>query len=288
MRISHELAIVVCGLAGVISDVAADQTDSDAPITTSADGSRVDDNRYAEKADVYLAGTTELAAGDYYFAVTDASGAQILSSDALSCREIRISDDGVIVELDRDASGCVHVRGVAHDRAAVGAITVQLMPFDDTPSQDGQYVVRIIPVTDYAAGFMHTGAKHADFKVESPARCGNDIVEPGEQCDDGNAADGDGCSASCRIETPSPVCGNGIVETGEQCDDGNTANDDGCSSICLLEALLPDCGDDFIDIGEQCDDGNTLSGDGCSAACRLEAPGERRESTTRSSEKLAT
>ena len=31
-------------------------------------------------------------------------------------------------------------------------------------------------------------------------------------------------------------CGNGIVEPGEQCDDGNTLNFDGCSSTCRLEA----------------------------------------------------
>ncbi|MDP3734415.1 MAG: DUF4215 domain-containing protein, partial [Nanoarchaeota archaeon] len=31
------------------------------------------------------------------------------------------------------------------------------------------------------------------------------------------------------------VCGNGMVEMGEQCDDGNTANNDGCSSVCLNE-----------------------------------------------------
>ena len=29
-----------------------------------------------------------------------------------------------------------------------------------------------------------------------------------------------------------PVCGNGIVESGEQCDDGNTQDGDGCSSTC--------------------------------------------------------
>lgn len=31
------------------------------------------------------------------------------------------------------------------------------------------------------------------------------------------------------------VCGNSIVETGEQCDDGNTDNGDGCSSTCQTE-----------------------------------------------------
>ncbi|MBP6857935.1 MAG: DUF4215 domain-containing protein [Candidatus Pacebacteria bacterium] len=30
-------------------------------------------------------------------------------------------------------------------------------------------------------------------------------------------------------------CGNSYIEKAEQCDDGNTANGDGCSSICLIE-----------------------------------------------------
>ncbi len=31
------------------------------------------------------------------------------------------------------------------------------------------------------------------------------------------------------------ICGNNIIEAGEQCDDGNTANGDNCSSTCLIE-----------------------------------------------------
>jgi cysteine-rich repeat protein len=36
-------------------------------------------------------------------------------------------------------------------------------------------------------------------------------------------------------------CGNGIQETGEQCDDGNTVNGDGCSSICTFEGTTGPC-----------------------------------------------
>jgi cysteine-rich repeat protein len=57
--------------------------------------------------------------------------------------------------------------------------------------------------------------------------CGNSDVEPGEQCDDGNAEGGDGCSADCsKIE----MCGDGISDEGEQCDDGNVNPADGCDA----------------------------------------------------------
>ena len=36
--------------------------------------------------------------------------------------------------------------------------------------------------------------------------------------------------------TYSPLCGNGALNAGEQCDDGNTDDSDGCSSTCTLES----------------------------------------------------
>ncbi|KAK9318955.1 hypothetical protein V1517DRAFT_342179 [Lipomyces orientalis] len=37
--------------------------------------------------------------------------------------------------------------------------------------------------------------------------CGDGIVQPrlGEQCDDGNNVNGDGCSSNCTIEIPVPL-----------------------------------------------------------------------------------
>jgi cysteine-rich repeat protein len=37
-----------------------------------------------------------------------------------------------------------------------------------------------------------------------PAVCGNGMVEPSEQCADGNTVSGDGCDATCNLETSMP------------------------------------------------------------------------------------
>ena len=90
--------------------------------------------------------------------------------------------------------------------------------------------------------------------------CGNGIVDVGEDCDDGNVMDGDGCSHDCRKEQ----CGNGRQDPGEECDDGNLTAGDGCSPSCQIER----CGNGHIDPGEVCDDGNNVDGDGCSGNCK--------------------
>src|SRR5262249_23701270 len=95
-------------------------------------------------------------------------------------------------------------------------------------------------------------------------RCGNGIIDSGEQCDDGNTTNGDGCENNCTR----PSCGNGIVDQGEECDDHNNVNGDGCEANCRL----PYCGNSIFDTGEQCDDGNLTNGDGCSSTCTVEKP----------------
>jgi cysteine-rich repeat protein len=81
--------------------------------------------------------------------------------------------------------------------------------------------------------------------------CGNGILDPAEQCDDGNLIDLDGCSRDCKDEDGIATCGNDIWESGEQCDDGNTVGGDGCSETCQVDWL---CGDGACDtqFGESC------------------------------------
>ncbi|HEY3352169.1 MAG TPA: hypothetical protein VGQ83_02895 [Polyangia bacterium] len=145
-----------------------------------------------------------------------------------------------------------------------------------------------------------------------PSTCGDLVVDyaQGEQCDDGMQCDdgtsctlpaacagigtgaclprgGDGCSATCQIETV-PTCGNGVVDVvaGEQCDDGKQCEDgsscvssaqcagigagtcaprdgDGCSAACHFELVGQTCGDQAVQSPEVCDLGTARNGDTC-------------------------
>ena len=136
------------------------------------------------------------------------------------------------------------------------------------------------------------------------AACGDGVHEAGEQCDDGNGDNGDGCSANCLLEVGwqcptigapcerEVYCGDGIVESPETCDDGNSMPGDGCSGTCQSEpnyvCEFPDpmtvpphqvcistvvCGDGVVEGDEACDDGTTTGLGGCSSDCSLVEPG---------------
>jgi len=77
--------------------------------------------------------------------------------------------------------------------------------------------------------------------------CSDGIVDPGEECDDGNIEPRDMCSETCTIT----FCGDGYLQnpngagTGgpanygrEECDDGNNISGDGCSSNCVIESCI--------------------------------------------------
>ena len=83
--------------------------------------------------------------------------------------------------------------------------------------------------------------------------CGNGTVEPGEECDDGNAVSGDGCDVNCTTTR----CGNGIVTNGEDCDDGNVSAGDCCDASCTFEPAASPCDD-----GEPCSRSDVCDGAG--------------------------
>ncbi|MEK6855734.1 MAG: MopE-related protein [Nanoarchaeota archaeon] len=64
-----------------------------------------------------------------------------------------------------------------------------------------------------------------------------------------------------------PKCGDGILETdkGEDCDDGNLIDGDGCASDCIIHNILSStCGNSIVEFGEDCENGLSI-GTGCLA-----------------------
>ena len=85
-----------------------------------------------------------------------------------------------------------------------------------------------------------------DIDCKSDERCGNGIVDAarGEQCDDSNTIDGDGCQHDCKL----PRCGDGVRDPSlaEECDAG-PANSLAPDALCRPNCQLPRCGDHVVD-----------------------------------------
>lgn len=161
--------------------------------TTLVDGTRVNANIYQAKEDVYLDGgpgpnapssAAALPPGDYYFQVTDPSGKVLLSKDPIESRKVRVNEYGVIdyvypaptITKYKGKNYGTHLTGVDVDHADLGAITVQLMPYEDTPNKGGVYKAWMTPVANYSPGegfhgFIPSWSKTDNFKVKGQPKC---------------------------------------------------------------------------------------------------------------------
>ena len=52
--------------------------------------------------------------------------------------------------------------------------------------------------------------------------CGDGVVDPEEQCDQGSA-NSDTAPDACRTDCREAYCGDAVVDTAETCDDGNAS-----------------------------------------------------------------
>jgi cysteine-rich repeat protein len=104
--------------------------------------------------------------------------------------------------------------------------------------------------------------------------CGDGVVGSGEQCDDGNGASADGCSATCQIEECYTCAGEPSVCTPAAnttaCDDGNACTDDLCdgAGTCVGTNNAAPCNDGLFCNGTDLCGGGACtvnSGDPCGA-----------------------
>jgi cysteine-rich repeat protein len=135
---------------------------------------------------------------------------------------------------------------------AVGAATVGTLGPVTATGPTTATVVYTPPINyDGAASFTFTASDAAltsapatiAITITNVPVCGDGVIELPETCDDDGAVGGDGCSATCAVESgwtcsglPSgcdELCGDGQVVGGEPCDDGNPVETDGCTTACV-------------------------------------------------------
>ncbi len=135
--------------------------------------------------------------------------------------------------------------------------------------------------------------------VKVDSNCGDEFIDPGEQCDGSNLQqqtctslghyDAEGvlsCTAGCLYDVSDcgGKCGDGVIENAEECDGlnlqgnscvtfGYTTGTLSCSPSCTMNVsgCSSQCGNGLFESGEACDDGNLLPEDGCDQFCVVEA-----------------
>jgi hypothetical protein len=140
----------------------------------------------------------------------------------------------------------------------------QLIFYDEIGNNSAQTIVVDDPQPASSITFVFEGTGAID-DIEIVKACGDGIVDPGEQCDDG-AANSDTEPNACRTDCVLASCGDGVVGIGEECD---PPADGLCPTECRANCLCAFCGDGIVDSGEECDDG-TGNSDTDPEACRTD------------------
>ena len=135
----------------------------------------------------------------------------------------------------------------------------------------------VATATDYL--FVKRVSGSGAFSLAATNRpCGNGIVESGEQCDDGNLADGDCCSSLCQVDPNGTACSDGSLCTrsdtcqGGACVGSNPGDVHGVDACHVAGVCNPStgvCSSPPAMDGIACNDGNACTAsDACQAgAC---------------------
>lgn len=156
----------------------------------------------------------------------------------------------VVKTVETGSDGCYNFAGLKSGNYGVGE--VGSTGWDQTYPVDGKYYY-----LDLHAGENKEGVDFLNHKVQVPV-CGNGKVEKGEECDDGNNNNGDGCTCECRkectdVKNPLSITNEKLNEVTEDTAEFTwTTNKDSDSRVV--------CGEDSLDyLGSKPDYGYAFS-----------------------------
>jgi len=210
-------------------------------------------------AQVYVAGSVEDALA--VFSRDAATGAltfvQMLKNNTPGVKGLN-GAYGVVVGPDGkrvySVANVSHALAVFDRDAATGQLTYLEQYVDNASGVDGLHATQALTLspdgkTVYATGFTDNAV--AVFAVT----CGDGMVDANEQCDDGNAQNGDCCSSTCKFELAGTSCPS----------DGNACTDDQCNAGGMCEHVpnIAPCDD-----GQFCTVNDTCQGGTCQGSAR--------------------
>jgi len=135
--------------------------------------------------------------------------------------------------------------GVAFDATRSGAVSWDVTP-DVSVGTSGWLVKKQVEFDDGRVEFhSREGAAAAGDAALAPrlllvgaVDCGDGEIQEGEECDDGNLANGDCCSSLCQFESAATICRPAVGG----CDTAETCT--GSSGTCPVDVPLPDADGD--------------------------------------------
>jgi len=135
------------------------------------------------------------------------------------------------------------------------------------------------PLAGATCGITDTWSTYPGGFWAGGVTCGNGVLDPGEQCDDGNAVSGDCCTAACEVVAAGTACASDgnqctdnmcdgagacvhpAVTNGTACDDGLFCDgSDTCvGGVCVAESIDPclsgsECADLCDEVNDTCFD----------------------------------
>src|SRR5437763_6857487 len=116
---------------------------------------------------------------------------------------VAVSPDGTHVFVTGSVDNAL---AVFERDPATGTLTYVERLRDGIAGVDGLHKAQAVAVSPDGASVYAAGSADTAVAVFRVRRCGDGVLDPGEECDDGNLQDGDCCSSTGRVEPATTRC----------------------------------------------------------------------------------
>lgn len=189
---------------------------------------------FVQKGETTVRGRGELCLGEEIFYLITFKDPLATSADIVDTLDSCLDPDTVSALMPEDActiaDSTITCTGISLDASGMEQVSFAVQPRNSCPVETD--ILNEV-VASFDNGVTLNDAT-INRLIDCALGCGDGIVEPelGEECEPPDTAN---CNAECRLR----YCGDGNLDLGEECDDANNTDGDGCSAVCVIEPPEP-------------------------------------------------